>query len=57
LNIVLKSGWFLVIDLETDFGRALENLTIALNEIGERKEKLEYADLRFADKIFYRFKE
>jgi len=57
LNIVFKSGWFLVIDLETDFSRALENLAITLNEIGERREKLEYADLRFADKIFYRFKE
>lgn len=57
INLVLKSGWFLIIDDETDPAKALENLSLALNsKIKESREKLEYIDLRFEDKIFYRFK-
>ena len=56
-HLNLKSGWYLLIDDETDIDTALENLTLALNsEIKESRERLEYVDLRFSDKVFYRFK-
>lgn len=56
-HLNLKSGWYLLIDDETDIDTALENLALALNsEIKESREKLEYVDLRFSDKVFYRFK-
>ena len=55
--LYLKSGWYLLVDAQTDPARALENLSIALSsEIKEKRAKLEYIDLRFADKVFYRFK-
>ena len=53
----LKSGWYITTDEETDVDRALENLALALNsEIKESRAKLEYVDLRFPDKVFYRYK-
>ncbi len=55
--IYAKSGWYMLIDDETDVPKALENLRIALNsEIKENRKNLEYIDLRFQDKIFYRYR-
>jgi len=53
----LKSGWYLILDNETDQERAVENLVLALNsEIKENRANLEYIDLRFPDKVFYKYK-
>lgn len=53
-KLLVKSGWYLKLDDKTDFDRALENLALALRELGERREQLEYLDLRFTDKVFYK---
>lgn len=55
--LYLRSGWYLLIDEDIDPRTALENLTIVLkSEIKEKKNDLEYIDLRFRDKVFYKFK-
>lgn len=55
--LYVKSGWYMLIDDETDAERALENLSLALDsEIKEKRKNLEYIDLRFSDKVFYRYK-
>ncbi|OGF52283.1 hypothetical protein A3I27_01985 [Candidatus Giovannonibacteria bacterium RIFCSPLOWO2_02_FULL_43_11b] len=53
-----KSGIYFIIDAETDVERALENLTLALKsgKIKAKADTLEYIDLRFPDKVFYKFK-
>lgn len=53
-----KSGFYLIIDGETDIAKSLENLALALKsgEIKDKQSTLEYLDLRFPDKVFYKFK-
>lgn len=53
-----KRSTYLIIDAETDVAKALENLSLALNsgEIRDRRDSLEYIDLRFPDKVFYKFR-
>ena len=51
-----RAGWYVLIDDETDITKAIENLVLGLSEIKEGRSKLEYIDLRFPDKIFYKFK-
>src|SRR3989344_9673542 len=52
-----KNGFYMIIDAETDIEKSLENLSLALRsgEIKEKSNALEYVDLRFPDKVFYKF--
>lgn len=56
--IYFKTGWYAFIDNETDKDKAIQNVNLALNnsEIKDKRSKLEYIDLRFEDKVFYKFK-
>ena len=57
-HLILREGWFLILDSQTDVSRGLENLVLALeSQIKEARENLEYVDLRFPDRIFYRLLE
>lgn len=51
-------GWKILIDAETDFGRAKENLKLFADSaaLKEKLGELDYIDLRFPDKGFYKFK-
>ncbi len=53
-----KKGFYLIIDAQTDIEKAIENFSLALKsgEIKERSDTLEYIDLRFQDKVFYKFR-
>lgn len=45
----------ILLDAQTDFGAAYENLKLVLNEVFEKKvNKIDYIDLRFKDKVFYK---
>jgi len=67
IKIVLKNNesyelhfnsWYIIIDKENDIQLASSNLMLALySEIKDNYENLEYVDLRFGNKVFYRFKE
>lgn len=50
-------GWYTIIDKDNDPEIAMANFILALNsEIKDDYEDLEYIDLRFGNKVFYRFK-
>ena len=48
--------WRIILDFEIKKETAIKNLFLALAEIGGLGKKLDYIDLRFGDKIFYKFK-
>lgn len=50
-------GWDIIIDSQTGQEEAFENMQIALSsEIKEKADALNYIDLRFGNKIYYKFK-
>lgn len=49
------TGWFVLLDKETDFKKAFENLKLVLeNQVKEKRADLEYIDLRFSNKVFFK---
>jgi len=51
----VRSGFFLYVKRDDDFARVVKTFKIFLEkEIGEKKRGLEYVDLRFGNKIFYK---
>lgn len=55
-EFLLASGLRIIFDSEIDFQKIFRNLNIALQNIKE-KEKLDYIDLRFGNKVYYKFKQ
>ena len=57
-HLDLKSGWYLILDSEIkNSDIAFENLALTLNTLKEKKDNLEYVDLRFEGKVFYKMKD
>lgn len=55
-RVVMVGGWQAIVNEETDLAAAIKNLRVTLAELGQVKLKnLEYIDLRFGKKIFYKF--
>jgi len=55
LWLYTDGGFRIIIDSGTDFDRAYENFTIFLKSADKNKiNKIEYIDLRFQDKTFYK---
>lgn len=52
------AGWQILLDSETDFSRAKENLKLFADSaaLKEKMGTLDYIDLRFSDKGFYKFR-
>lgn len=56
-HLILKSGWYIIIDSELkNREKAFDNLVLTLGSLKDKKSELEYVDLRFEDKVFYRLK-
>ena len=56
-RLTLKDGWSLFVPLKKSPSEWLPVLrTLLLGEIKERKNQLEYVDLRFGNKVFYKFR-
>jgi len=55
-HLILKSGWYLKFDFEADLQKAFDNLVLTLENLKDSRDKLEYIDLRFQDKVFYKLK-
>ncbi len=52
-----SEGWFIMLNENDDFQTAFENLKLALGEkIKDNRKYLEYLDLRFGNKLFYKYK-
>ncbi len=48
--------WYVLTDDSVNYKTARNNLNLALPEIGDKSASLEYIDLRFSNKIFYKLK-
>ena len=55
-EIYLDRSWRVIFDLRRDTEDLFENLKILLEEIENNEKNLEYIDLRFDNKVFYKFR-
>jgi cell division septal protein FtsQ len=56
-NFYTNEGWYFILDRKDDWGLVYENLTSVLNEvIQDERKNLEYLDLEFGNKVFYKFR-
>lgn len=57
LRVRTRLGWDILLIESSDPEQAYKNLSLALNgEIKDRVQELEYIDLRFGNRIFYKFR-
>ena len=57
VRVASQNGFSLIINRDDDVDHALSVLdTILKKEIGSRRKNLDYIDLRFGNKVFYKFK-
>lgn len=57
IKISLKEGWFILVSPELPPEKALGELKLLLDQkIGDRRAALEYVDMRFLNKAFYKLK-
>jgi len=55
IELLSSAGFKIIVDAETNFKRASENLTLFLNTISEKRlSSIEYVDFRFEDRAFYK---
>lgn len=57
VRLDLAEGWYLWVTPDRPIGEWIGVLeTVLAKEIGERRSELEYVDLRFGQKVFYKFR-
>lgn len=54
ITAITKLGWQSHFDITNDFDISIENLQMVLNDKVKDQSQLEYIDLRFGDKIYYK---
>ncbi|MEK7072652.1 MAG: cell division protein FtsQ/DivIB [Patescibacteria group bacterium] len=54
ITLITKAGWQAHFDINNDFDTSIENMQMVLNNKVKDTSKLEYIDLRFGDKIYYK---
>lgn len=53
----LKEGWYILLNSKNESSQAFSNLELVLEQtIKEKRPKLEYIDLRFGKKVFFKLK-
>jgi len=56
-EVYLKEGWYILLNDKNEPDQTFSNLELVLDqEIKEKRPKLDYIDLRFGKKVFYKFK-
>ncbi len=53
----IKDGWYIIVEEKGDLRAAYDNLLSTLKEISDSKNNLEYIDLRFGSKVYYKYKQ
>ena len=53
-ELLTNEGWYVLFDERTNKKRALENLTLVLDQHLTDRSTLEYVDIRFEGKVFYK---
>ena len=54
VTLITKTGWQAHFDINNDLDIAIANLQLILNDKVKNQNNLEYIDLRFGDKVFYK---
>lgn len=54
LRAYTHDGWYILFDDETSIEKALQNLALVFEKQVANPKNLEYADIRFGEKIFYK---
>ncbi|MFA5029507.1 MAG: hypothetical protein WC518_02000 [Patescibacteria group bacterium] len=54
VSLVAKAGWRAYFDIDSDVAKSVENLELVLKEKIKDQKNLQYIDLRFGDKIYYK---
>ncbi|MFA6428367.1 MAG: FtsQ-type POTRA domain-containing protein [Candidatus Buchananbacteria bacterium] len=54
LKVITKEGWYVLLDVREDLVRQTNNLKLLLQNKLTERTNLQYIDLRFGDKIFYK---
>lgn len=54
ITLVTKAGWRAHFDINNDLSTSIENMQMVLNNKIKEQNKIEYIDLRFGDKIYYK---
>ena len=54
VSLVTKAGWRAHFDVNNDLDTSIANLKLILNDKIKDQSKLEYIDLRFGNKVFYK---
>jgi hypothetical protein len=58
VDVVQREGWNIYMTTMIQYDRQVERLLLVLRDkIGDRRSLLEYVDLRYDERIFYRFRE
>lgn len=56
-EVMTKEGWRILINAKNEPDKAFANMMTAIeSEIKEKRKKLDYIDLRFGNKVYYKFK-
>jgi hypothetical protein len=56
-EVYLKEGWYILLNDKNEPDQTFSNLELVLDqEIKEKRPKLDYIDLRFGKKVFYKLK-
>jgi len=57
IKIFIKDGWFILTSMDLSADRVSDELRLLLGQkIGDKRSQLEYIDMRFPDKAFYKLK-
>ena len=51
-----NEGWFILLNEKNDAQLTYQNLKTTLDQIKEKRKNLNYIDLRFGNKVFYKFR-
>ena len=54
INLVVRGGWRVYMDTNTEADKIVKNLLLVYNEEIKNADNLEYIDLRFGNKVFYK---
>ncbi|MDO8555166.1 MAG: hypothetical protein Q7R75_01195 [bacterium] len=55
-KFLTEEGWQIILQKDDDFRVAHQNFLASLSEIKDKRKNLDYIDLRFGGKVFFKFK-
>jgi hypothetical protein len=55
-ELITNEGWYILLDEKTNIARALDDISLVLEKHITDRSDLEYIDIRFEGKVFYRYR-